>query len=121
SRSEMIPTSVPLASQTGRAPILSELSRVQTDVIDSSGMDVASDCRFDLSSSDTLITSLPSYAGRNRAAGIGLNRGRRTLLDRASGSNQALGARQAMSQKGGKRAYEDHLGKDRSARRSRHS
>jgi hypothetical protein len=49
----MIPTSAPWASQTGKAPILSALSRVQIDVIDSSGMQVSRICRLDLRTSDT--------------------------------------------------------------------
>jgi hypothetical protein len=39
----------------------------------------------------------------------------------ASGSHQTLGTRQAMSKKGGKRAYRGRLGKDRSVGESRHS
>ena len=42
-------------------------------------------------------------------------------VTRTSGSNQTLGTRQAMSQKGGKRAYRSCLGKVRSACQSRHS
>ena len=40
SRSEMMPMSAPWASQTGKAPMLSALKRVQIDAIDSSGMQV---------------------------------------------------------------------------------
>jgi hypothetical protein len=48
-----------LASQTGKAPMLSALSRVQMEVIYSSGMQVASDCLFDFRTSATLMESLP--------------------------------------------------------------
>jgi hypothetical protein len=56
----MIPTNAASASQTGKAPMLSAPSRVQIDVIDSSGMQVASDCQFDFRTSTTLMESLDS-------------------------------------------------------------
>src|ERR1700692_1394582 len=57
----MMPTSFACASQTGNAPMFSALSRVQIDTIDSSGMQVESVCRFDFSTSETLMDVVPSY------------------------------------------------------------
>jgi hypothetical protein len=41
--------------------MFSALSRVQIDTIDSSGMQVESVCRFDFSTSETLMDVVPSY------------------------------------------------------------
>jgi hypothetical protein len=63
--------------------MLSALSRVQIDVIDSSGMHVARDWRFDVRTFATLMETLHSkvwivrpYAASQSVAGVGLKQGR---------------------------------------------